>query len=477
MGALTLGLQNRPQQALSPRLQRAVRLLQLSSLDFAQEVNDALSDNPFLVADDVDGAVDEMSAASAPEYQPEAPSTPADEHDVGLGSEIDDERESWFADGDRGRRQTTDKSIIELRPAEPTLNEHLLRQIGVLPLSPRDQAIGEAIIGSLDGDGYLRAPLCELVGVANLQPTEDEDELQTALSLVQSLDPPGIAARNLRECLLLQLPALVGATQGELARRIIGEQFDALAAADVVGLAHALQCSPREIAAALVAIRRLEPRPGARFASARTPYITPDVIVRKVRGQWTATLNPTIVPKVSLHQAYADLFVRHRGARDHQLAACLQEARWTLSNVEQRFATILSVAQAIIRRQQHFLDYGALAMKPLGLHEIADELGIHESTVSRVTNNKFMATPSGVFELKYFFSRVIPTVNGGKCSATAIRSLIKEMIAGERPGEPISDPEIAGKLARQGLLVARRTITKYRQQLHIEAAERRRKHA
>ena len=204
----------------------------------------------------------------------------------------------------------------------------------------------------------------------------------------------------------------------------------------------------------------------------------PDVIVRKVRGQWNVQLNPAIIPKVRLNQVYAELFQRHkRGTQNAEMATHLQEAKWTMRNVEQRFSTILSVAEAIVSRQKHFLEFGAMAMKPLGLREIADELGLHESTVSRVTNNKYMATPIGVFELKYFFSRAMTTASGGACSGTAIRGLIKDIIEAEAPTAPLSDAEIARQLATQGLQVARRTVTKYRQLLKIEAVERRRRHA
>jgi RNA polymerase sigma-54 factor len=206
-------------------------------------------------------------------------------------------------------------------------------------------------------------------------------------------------------------------------------------------------------------------------------YVIPDVIVRKVRGQWNVQLNPAIIPKVRLNQVYAELFQRHRRAQNAEMATHLQEAKWTMRNVEQRFSTILSVAEAIVSRQKHFLEFGAMAMKPLGLREIADELGLHESTVSRVTNNKYMATPIGVFELKYFFSRAMTTASGGACSGTAIRGLIKDIIEAEAPTAPLSDAEIARQLATQGLQVARRTVTKYRQLLKIEAVERRRRHA
>jgi RNA polymerase sigma-54 factor len=300
--------------------------------------------------------------------------------------------------------------------------------------------------------------------------------LQIALRRVQSLEPAGIAARNVRECLLLQLPAIDDEHERELARKIIAEHLEALAAKDMTQLARHLSLGAAETGAICARIRRLDPRPGWRFGAARVQYVTPDVIVKKVRGAWTVNLNPAIVPKVRLNHVYAEMFQRHRHAQNAELAAHLQEARWTVRNVEQRFATILHVAQAIVKRQRHFLEYGALAMKPLGLREIAEELGLHESTVSRVTNNKYMATPLGVFELKYFFSRALPTVSGGSCSATAIRGVIKDMIEAEDASDPLSDAQIARQLARQGLSVARRTVTKYRQMMKLPSVEKRRKH-
>ena len=203
----------------------------------------------------------------------------------------------------------------------------------------------------------------------------------------------------------------------------------------------------------------------------------PDVIVKRVQSQWTVRLNPAVVPKLRLNQVYAELFKRQRSAQNSEMAGQLQEARWTLRNVEQRFATILDVAEAIVRRQHHFFEFGAMAMKPLGLREIADEVGVHESTVSRVTNNKFMATPVGVFELKYFFSRAMVNTNGSTCSGTAIRGLIKDIIETERPDSPLSDADITRQISQQGLVVARRTVTKYRQMLHIDSVDRRRRYA
>jgi RNA polymerase sigma-54 factor len=286
-----------------------------------------------------------------------------------------------------------------------------------------------------------------------------------------------VAARNVAECLQLQLPVIGCERERALAQAIITDHLQALAARDVNALARQLGVDVADVEHVCDRIRRLDPRPGWRYGASHIAYVVPDVIVRKIRGQWSVQLNPAIVPRVRLNRVYAELFQRHRTAQNSEMAGHLQEARWTLRNVEQRFSTILDVANAIVRRQRHFLEFGAMAMKPLGLREIADEVGIHESTVSRVTNNKYMATPCGVFELKFFFSRAMMSSNGNACSGTAIRGLIKDMIEAERPHDPLSDAEITRQLARQGLVVARRTVTKYRQMLRIEAVERRRRHA
>jgi RNA polymerase sigma-54 factor len=487
MRSVALRVEHRQQQTLSPRLQQAVRLLQLSSLDFAQEVHEALGKNPFLEADDADGespaaapdpalaGVPGAGAADTPPTEPldSTPGSNANDHD------LEGERDSWQADGVGGSRrgEDGDMSLMDMMAVETSLTAHLHSQLNVLPLSLRDVVLAKSIVESLDDDGYLRLELPELIEITDLSPPATLEELQIALRRVQSLEPAGIAARNVRECLLLQVPAIDDDEERKVARAIIADHLDCLAAKDMTSLARQFSLPVARIESVCARIRRLDPRPGWRFGAARVQYVTPDVIVKKVRGNWSVNLNPAIVPKVRLNHVYAEMFQRHRCAQNAELAAHLQEARWTVRNVEQRFATILSVTQAIVKRQKHFLEYGALAMKPLGLREIADEVGLHESTVSRVTNNKFMATPLGVFELKYFFSRAMVTASGGACSATAIRGLIKDMIEAERPVSPLSDAEIARQLAQQGLVVARRTVTKYRQILRIEAVERRRKHA
>lgn len=488
MAAMEFRADHRQTQTLSPRLQHAVRLLQMSSLDFAAQVRDTLGKNPFLETDDDEheddndaGLPDVASAAMDGELPLQAAAEDgAGERDTGLESDYEgaSDRDLWQAETGGGAQRAEDGelSALERMAVETSLNGHLHGQLNVLPLSPRDLLLARTVVESLDDDGYLRTSLEDLLVVAELDPAATLPEMQIALKRVQSLEPAGVAARTVAECLLLQLPAITCPDQRALAQRIIGEHLQMLAARDVGGLARQLGESPARVEEVCDRIRRLDPRPGWRLGSSQIAYVVPDVVAKKVRGQWAVRLNPAIVPKVRLNQVYAQLFQRHRTAQNAELGAHLQEARWTLRNVEQRFSTILDVAEAIVKRQHNFLEYGAMAMKPLGLREIADEVGVHESTVSRVTNNKYLATPSGVFELKHFFSRAMISSNGSACSGTAIRGLVKDIIEAEAPGQPLSDAEITRQLAQQGLVVARRTVTKYRQMLKIEAVERRRRH-
>ncbi len=479
--ALTTRTEQRQHQTLTPRLQHAVRLLQLSSLDFAQEVQEAMGKNPFLEIDDSADTPTNGAESAAESAAPVQDTASADGSERSAEADAVWERENWHSAGggstSNGSGSGDSDGVMEMVAADIDLRQHLHGQTHVMPLSDRDRALVGVIIESLDDDGYLRLGIDELMQLAELDPAVDECEMNTALKLVQSLDPCGIGARNVAECLLLQLECIADDEDRDLARRIITERMDKLAQRDITGLARIFEAEPVHIEAVCDRIRHLDPRPGWRFGSSHVHFVVPDVIVKKIRGQWTAQLNPAVVPKVRLNRVYAELFQQHRNARHAELAAHLQEARWTVRNVEQRFSTILLVTEAILRRQRHFLEYGPLAMKPLGLREIAEEVGLHESTVSRVTNNKYMATPCGVYELKYFFSRAMPTASGGACSATAIRGVIQDMIAAESPLDPLSDAEIARQLARQGLTVARRTVTKYRQMLKVPAVERRRKHA
>lgn len=441
---------------LSPRLQRAVRLLQMSSLEFSQRVRQAADTNPFLELDlEEDDRTD--------------PQTPAGEDDeAGM---------VWSANASGGVTVDPDgEGGFDTLAAPSTLATHLAMQLNVLTLTERDQALALALAYSLDDDGYLRLTLQEVGQACGLVPAADADELAIALRRVQALDPAGVGARDLGECLLLQLQQQLGEAARadlQLALQIAREHLPALARGDVATLARRLAAPREAVQAACAAIRRLDPRPGWRHGPHAMAYVTPDVVVRRQRGQWVASLNPEVMPRVRLNRRYAQWFDGCREPRHAELGAYLQEARWTLRTIDQRFTTILSVARAILQRQHRFLTYGPMAMRPLVLREIADAVGAHESTISRVTNNKYMATPAGVFELKHFFSRGLATARGGACSPTAIRGLIRELIAAESPLQPLSDVALAALLARQGLPVARRTVTKYRQQLKIAPAPRR----
>jgi len=452
MPALSQRIEMHQAQKLSPRLQQAVRLLQLSSLDFMQEVHAMIDANPFL-----EGAEVEPTHES---------------HDA--------EREPWMADG-RGAgapRVAVDGDLEALGgvAAPVTLVEHLHRQLNMLKLPLRDSVLAKTLVGSLDDDGYLRTPLDEIAAMAaDLSPPASHEEMRIALRRVQSLEPAGVAARDVEECLLLQAAEVDEARLRSLAMRIVAEHLDALAASrDPAPLARLLREPVEDVRRACDRIRRFDPHPGSSFGSPQVQYITPDVLVKKVRGAWTASLNPAVFPRVRLNQHYADLFHRHRGPGASELAGHLREARWAVTNVQQRFSTILEVARAIVERQTPFLEYGAMAMKPLSLREIAEVVGVHESTVSRVTSNKYMATRHGVVELKFFFSRAMTARSGAAFSGTAVRGLVGEIIAAEAPGAPLSDADIARLLAQQGLTVARRTVTKYRQQLKLEPVEKRR---
>ena len=506
MTMIDMRADHRQAQTLSPRLQHAVRLLQMSSLDFSTMVRDTLGKNPFLEIEDGDDELQGGALGDGPDMAVSDQPMHDDDGDARevlaggneaerLGDDSVDaeadagpydvdgasDRDIWQADSGAGSGTRHDDggemSALDLMAVEVPLNSHLHGQLNLLQLMPRDLLLARTIVESLDDDGYLRTPLPDLLEVAALDPPATLEEMQIALRRVQSLEPMGVAARDVGECLRLQLPSIDCPLQRGLAHEIIALHLPALAARDINGLARRLSETPAKVEAVCDRIRRLDPRPGWRVGSSRVAYVVPDVVVKKVRGQWTVHLNPAIVPRVRLNHIYAQMFQRHRTPQNAELGANLQEARWTLRNVEQRFSTILEVAQAIVQRQRNFLEYGAMAMKPLGLREIADAVGVHESTVSRATNNKYMATPTGVYELKYFFSRSMLSANGSACSGTAIRGLVRGIIEAESAEMPLSDVEITRQLAQQGLVVARRTVTKYRQLLKIEAVDRRRRHS
>ena len=458
---------------LTPQLQQSIRLLQLSTMELNQELEKFLMENPLLEREDAETEAQPVAAS----YQAptgEAPSasqsdTPSDT----LSEEASADRQAeidWYSEAPAsgGARDDAEDSDYPQVAAElPSLREHLLTQVSLTNIEPRDRRLVELLIDALDEGGYLTMPLEEL---ADLIPSElgvEPEELQIALCNLQSLDPTGVGARNAQECLELQLLALPENTSGlTLALAVVRQHLALLAAHDFARLKKALGCTDDHLRKAQQLIQTLNPHPGAEFASFETRYIVPDVIVRKAKNVWVASLNQDAVPRLRINRMYADILQNNRGASG-QLSQRLQEARWLIKNVQQRFETILRVSQAIVDRQRHFLEHGEVAMRPLVLREIAETLGLHESTISRVTTQKFMLTPRGIFELKYFFGSHVATEAGGACSATAIRALIKQLIAAEAPKKPLSDSNISHILGQQGIVVARRTIAKYRESLHI----------
>lgn len=524
------GLQLRFSQNLSltPQLQQAIRLLQMSTVELNQEIDALIQTNPLLErgetgedeygnpVDDTTGAppaeefnvenqtvssldnnaeTDDTSADLAPsEFQstsldipiPDSYSTEtspasdnADFEVIGSSGEFQteftDEFEE-FSNSNRWDESNTptddDNDFSPQETLQKSLRDHLLEQIKLMPLSERDQTLVLLLVDSINDDGYLEEPLEAI----ETQLPEDFEvdilELQTALRHIQHLDPIGVGARHLGECLLLQLEVLDKKTPHlAIAKKIAQSHLPALGARDFNKLRKELNCDEAALKGAQQLITNLNPRPGSQFSVIGSEhYIQHEIIVKKNKGIWIASLNDSVIPKLKINQMYAGILKRNRDASSQYLQSQMQEAKWMIKNIQQRFSTILRVSQAIVDRQRNFLEYGEVAMRPLVLREIADELGLHESTISRVTTNKFMLTPRGIFELKYFFGSSVSTEAGGTCSATAIRALIKKMVDDEDPKKPYSDNQITDLLQKQGIVVARRTIAKYRESLNIAPA-------
>lgn len=465
---------------LTPQLQQSIRLLQLSSQELNQELETILQENPLLERTDKnDDGSDSTEYFSTP--TPSSTSQPAQENtrpDEPSSQEYSGEEYFSAAPSQRweDNGQHDDDGDYSFQEAEsPTLREHLIGQLHLMPLSDRDQTLCLYLADAINEDGYLEQ---SLEALSELLPQEleiDLLELQTALKHIQHLDPIGVGARNLSECLMLQLGMLDQQTQNlDVAMMVAEHHLALLASRDFTKLKKILHCNDETLKAVQHILKALNPRPGSNFSKISSGhYIQHEVIVKKVRGVWLASLNDEVVPKLRINEMYANILKRNKTSSGQYLSSQLQEAKWMIKNIQQRFSTILSVAQAIVDQQTHFFEHGEIAMKPLVLREIADELGLHESTISRVTTRKYMLTPRGVYELKYFFGSHVATESGGACSATAIRALIKQMVAEENPKKPLSDNQLTEVLSKQGIVVARRTIAKYRESLHIPAANQR----
>ncbi|HEY0822486.1 MAG TPA: RNA polymerase factor sigma-54 [Ramlibacter sp.] len=501
--------------ALTPQLQQSIRLLQLSTLELGQEIQQMLDDNPFLDVQ-ADEAGEEFGAAASDtpserddsggegNYEPAATaaeSTSASSSDAEPGEFGGDEGPNWEGDGttetvaDDGewggdapavRRNNNGEDdevdATELARGNESLQSWLHRQALALRLCEEDQVALRYLIESLNDDGYLEESPEQMAQGLAPDDLEQQEELvhrfTVALRLLQSLDPPGVGARSLAECLTLQLKPMHEDDPDDqavaAALKICAQPIDLLAKRDVKRLAQATGESEANIKAGIACITRLEPKPGRRFVDVERNIVVPDVLVTQVgrgtRANFRVQLNPDVVPRLRVHDVYAGALKAHRGEGHQALQQRLQEARWFIKNIQQRFDTILRVSTAIVERQRNFFIHGELAMRPLVLREIADELGLHESTISRVTTAKYMATPFGTFELKYFFGSALGTETGGNASSTAVRALIKQFVAAENAKKPLSDSQISDMLKEQGIECARRTVAKYREALRIAPA-------
>jgi RNA polymerase sigma-54 factor len=464
---------------LTPQLQQSIRLLQLSTLELNQELDRFLMDNPLLERVDLADtpsapppAVGTNGSGEAPSSQPEV--APPE-------GEFEGRDEAWDSSADNlsfgevgsynNREDGEEREGMQLPAVTQTLQDHLISQLNLTQLSDRDKELVILLIAHLDEDGYLTASLDEIFASLPEGIEVEPEELNIALQHLQHLDPPGVGARSLSECLAMQIAFLPKETPArDCAMALASKYLDLLAGRDFTKLKKQLGCDDLSLKAAQRLILSLDPKPGYKFGVAETRYVVPDVMVRKLKGRWTATLNQDAMPKLRINKMYADILQSRREGSNQQMTSQLQEARWLIKNVQQRFDTILRVTQAIVDRQKHFFDHGEVAMRPLVLREIADQVGLHESTVSRVTTQKYMLTPRGIFELKYFFGSHVATETGGACSATAIRALIKQLVGAEDQHKPLSDSKIADILAQQGIMVARRTIAKYRDAMQIQPA-------
>ena len=464
--------------AMTPQLQQSLRLLQLSALEFEQEILRSLAENPFLERDEETEGV-----PARPEASPATGTAVDAQADTAMGAAADAVGESLTREdllGERWAARTpgqggSDDADVGAYTASPvSLHEHLLEQVRCSCLSERDKLLAGLTVEALDDDGYLRQSFDDLASVLPGETAIEPEELAVALRFVQSLEPAGVGARSPSECLELQLVRLPAEKPGRgVALAIVRNHLDALAAHDTPRLLRDLACGEAALCDANDLIVHLDPHPGSRFGTPDAQYVVADIVVHKKKGRWIASINSHVLPRIRVNELYSNIFRNAREANPG-LSQQLQEARWLVRNAQQRFQTIQRVAQAIVERQSRFFDYGDVAMKPLLQRDIAREVGVHESTVSRVANGKYMSTPRGLIEFKHFFGTHVISEDGHACSSTAVRALIRHIVAQETAGAPLSDIKITRRLGQYGVRVARRTVTKYRDAMRIPPVEARR---
>ncbi len=468
--------------AMTPQLQQAIRLLQLSSMDLQQEIQEALDSNMMLEVADEEGvavpAADPPGVASAElDYRElrdmDAPADIPQELPVDVSW---DELYDTLPAAVSGATGMYSDDFASQRTTGERLHDQLQWQMELARFSERDYAIAAALIDSINEDGYLTTPIEEIQqGLSPQIPALELDEIRAVLHRIQSFDPPGVGAIDLADCLRIQLAQLPDATPGKAeALRLVDQHLDLLAKKDHASLKAILKLDDDALARVIALIRCLEPKPGRLIAPEDPQYITPDVYVVRQGDRWSVRLNPEIAPKLRVNPVYSGMVKRADHSTDNTtMKNHLQEARWFIKSLQSRNETLLKVARSIVDHQQEFLDSGPIAMKPLVLRDIAEEVGMHESTISRVTTQKYLHTPNGIFEFKYFFSSHVSTQGGGECSATAVKAYIKEIIGGEDTRKPLSDEAISKIFKARGINVAQRTIAKYREAMHISPSPER----
>ncbi|MGR5252676.1 RNA polymerase factor sigma-54 [Vibrio astriarenae] len=480
------------QLAMTPQLQQAIRLLQLSTLDLQQEIQEALDSNPLLEveeggsddssesnsADNSDTkSSNEESEATAEIAEPEMKDSSdlIEKSEISNDLEIDTTWEDVYSanTGNTGIALDDDAPIYQGETTE-SLQDYLLWQLDLTPFSDTDRSIALAIIEAVDDYGYLTLSTQEILDSFDNEEIE-LDEVEAVKKRIQRFDPLGVASANLQECLLLQLSVLPAETPWlEEAKLVLANHVDQLGNRDYKLIIKETKIKEPQLREVLALIQQLDPRPGSRITPTHAEYVIPDVSVYKDHGKWVVTINPDSAPRLKVNQQYAGL-ARGNSADSQYIRSNLQEAKWLIKSLESRNETLLKVAKCIVEHQRDFFEYGEEAMKPMVLNDVALAVDMHESTISRVTTQKYMHTPRGIFELKYFFSSHVSTDNGGECSSTAIRALIKKLVAAENPVKPLSDSKIAALLADQGIQVARRTIAKYRESLGIAPSSQRKR--
>lgn len=462
--ALQIGLSQ--SLKLTPQLTQAIKLLAMSTLELELEVTQLLESNPVLEREeDLPSDDDGNEPAPADDREPE----PADDIDDSLDLRDFEEFGDWNEpsgaasfEGDDGERE---------RAADaPDLRAELAWQMALRPLSERDRAIAGVLIDAIGDDGYLHESDEEILGALPADWRICVEDVAVIRCLLQQCDPPGVGARDLRECLLLQLRQRPAEPARDLALRIVAEHLQTLPKTDTQQLARRLGATTAEVETAMKLIRRLNPRPGERPVDSDGDAVVPDLIARKLNGRWRVQLNPGSAPAIGINRQYERMAAAARGDTGQYLRGRLQEARWLMKSLAQRGETLLKVGNCIVREQGAFLDYGPEALRPLTLRAIADDVGLHESTISRATTRKYMATPRGVFELKRFFSSGVATSEGGEASATAIQAMIRKLIDAERKTRPLSDQALMESLKQAGIQVARRTVAKYREAMNIPSS-------